>query len=294
MSNAALFEQTSTYSSEESSERLNRLILIDGFNVMHHFKDLDHRDPTVPLLDESMCPIILLPLIIKWTKDGHCVKVVLRNMPDADKVSHDYILRELEELGFLIYNNEDRVENDDLLMLDLAMKYGAIIITRDQFRNHKGYENIAELYSVEYEKLPGKFSIENLKTSLSYKSKCEMHESNEFFYAYKSDNDYELVKESLTAFPLCNPYTITRLHILQLFLYNNIRYCYNLGLSKHINFLQPFDEFPMKWIDFRSRYNGYQLKEDGKEKYRQKPIKALKLDITEEDCYLSDEEESKA
>uniref|UniRef100_A0AC35GCZ2 Uncharacterized protein n=1 Tax=Panagrolaimus sp. PS1159 TaxID=55785 RepID=A0AC35GCZ2_9BILA len=31
MSNAEIFEQTSTDFSEESSERLNRLILIDGF-----------------------------------------------------------------------------------------------------------------------------------------------------------------------------------------------------------------------------------------------------------------------
>uniref|UniRef100_A0A914YTP0 RNase NYN domain-containing protein n=1 Tax=Panagrolaimus superbus TaxID=310955 RepID=A0A914YTP0_9BILA len=285
------FYQGITPSLPDAIEKLPRLIIIDGFNIMHHFKTLDYRNSV--LCDDSMCPIILIPLLLKWAQEGFSVRVVLRNMPDENKITHSYILHELERMGLLLYGLTDDIEADDLLMLKLAKKYGALIITRDQFRNHKGCEKVAEEYTVEYEQVRTNVTVEMLKKCLYYNSKVAIHDSKDRFYANQDDKDYELVKEAATKYPLCSPTIIHVLSLLQLYIYNSIRFMYNLGISKQVIFLQLNDKFPMEWGHFLQRYYDWQLIEDKKEKAksRNEVIEEKREYIIDpEDCYLKDDE----
>uniref|UniRef100_A0A914QSL3 RNase NYN domain-containing protein n=1 Tax=Panagrolaimus davidi TaxID=227884 RepID=A0A914QSL3_9BILA len=181
-------DRTVHFRKELKEDELRRLILIDGFNIMHHFKNMGLENPSI--IDERMCPLVLLPLVCNLMKEGFIVRVVLKNIPREYKISESYILKELQGSGLCIFGLHANVEEeDDLVMLRIAKEYGALIISRDQFRNHKEYEEIARNNVVKYDKistglLNDKDSTKKLQDGLCFKYRIDLHETPGMFFDY--------------------------------------------------------------------------------------------------------------
>uniref|UniRef100_A0AC34FS35 RNase NYN domain-containing protein n=1 Tax=Panagrolaimus sp. ES5 TaxID=591445 RepID=A0AC34FS35_9BILA len=250
--------------SSVKGEQLRRMILIDGFNVMHHFKDMTLQSSA--MFDEQMSPLILIPLICGFLQNGYVVRLILKNMPDHKKVSDLYILELLQKKGMCMFPEDDDTEKDDLLLLGLAKKYGALIISRDQFRNHREYDDIRINNRIEYDKVAtGHFktkkSCEILKHSMAFKYALTMNEFADKFIVDPSDDDYELVQKSLKEFKQVSMESVESLNILLQYVYCYWRYVYNYGIPDCVKPFISKTSFPMTFEDFEFAYHEYEEEE---------------------------------
>uniref|UniRef100_A0AC35F4J5 RNase NYN domain-containing protein n=1 Tax=Panagrolaimus sp. PS1159 TaxID=55785 RepID=A0AC35F4J5_9BILA len=280
---------TVQFRKELKEDELRRLILIDGFNIMHHFKNMGLENPSI--IDERMCPLVLLPLVCYLMKEGFIVRVVLKNIPRKNKISESYILTELQATGLCIFGlHADVAEEDDLVMLRIAKEYGALIISRDQFRNHKVYEEIARNNVVEFDKistgcLNDQNSTEKLQDGLCFKYRIDLHESPEKFIVDPSNIDYELVQKSMKKFKKLELGAYSRLMLIYLYTHAQFCYVYNVRIPRVLQSFINADSFPMIYSDF---IRAYDAREEYEVKHRiYKFDKREKDDISDvDDVYL--------
>uniref|UniRef100_A0AC34FQT5 RNase NYN domain-containing protein n=1 Tax=Panagrolaimus sp. ES5 TaxID=591445 RepID=A0AC34FQT5_9BILA len=112
-----------------------------------------------------------------------------------------YILEELNKMQLIIYPEKDFVEADDIMMLQIAERYGAKIISNDAFSNHPKYQTIAKKYTIRYKKKPNpNFSFEEFKLRLIFENKFCIEGEEEDMFCMLNDPDYKKVEESHNVF----------------------------------------------------------------------------------------------
>uniref|UniRef100_A0AC34F2I8 RNase NYN domain-containing protein n=1 Tax=Panagrolaimus sp. ES5 TaxID=591445 RepID=A0AC34F2I8_9BILA len=230
--------------------QLPRLILIDGFNVMHGFKNL-MNDPHV---DSRMNAIVILPLIKTFSNAGFVVRIAIPRYPKPFEVNHMYILHELNKIQICIYPAKTFKEADDLIMLEIAEKYGAKIISNDAFKNHRKYQSVAQKYAIKYKKkLNPKFSLEELERRLIFKNKCFIDGKEDDMYCMLNDPDYKKVEESYDVFWQLTIYDKKILDLLQSYVHCYI--CSQIGfkIPSNIVFMADDENSPPKFAVFRNR-----------------------------------------
>uniref|UniRef100_A0A914QF74 RNase NYN domain-containing protein n=1 Tax=Panagrolaimus davidi TaxID=227884 RepID=A0A914QF74_9BILA len=271
-STSSMIKESTALPRPIKSKQLQRLILIDAFNVMHHFKEIGLQECSTG--DEKMCPLILIPLIMDFIQNGYVVRVVMKNMPDVKKTSDLYILDFLQHMDLLLYPQEDDLEKDDLLLLHLAEKYGALIITNDQFRNHKGYETIADNNRIEYDKTPtGHFSSrhkessEILQDEMTFKFTIALHEMPGKFIVGPKDEDYERVAESMKKFKQISQADAMSFKLLNMYIYSSWCFVYNYGIPDCVKKFLDADSFPIEYFEFINKYIAFEEDEKKKKKH---------------------------
>uniref|UniRef100_A0A914YKZ1 RNase NYN domain-containing protein n=1 Tax=Panagrolaimus superbus TaxID=310955 RepID=A0A914YKZ1_9BILA len=196
-----------------------------------------------------MCPLILVPFVCSLMKEGFVVRIVLKNIPEENKISDSYVLRALQSAGLCIFPlHYDVEEEDDLVLLRMAQQYGAIIITRDQFRNHKEYQETAKKYVVEYDKIPtellkDRFSSEMLKSCLCYKYTICLHEFAERFIVDPTSEDYELVQKASKKFKQVDEGEYVTMKLINMYICARFCYVHNYGVP------EAFQDFKLKYIE---------------------------------------------
>uniref|UniRef100_A0A914Y345 RNase NYN domain-containing protein n=1 Tax=Panagrolaimus superbus TaxID=310955 RepID=A0A914Y345_9BILA len=232
------------------SPQLHRLIIIDGFNVMHGFKNLIdglHQD-------SRMNAMILLPLFRIFSNSGFIVRIALKRLPEPFEVDHMYIIQELNKVQACIYPKEDFREADDCMMLQIAERYGAKIISNDAFTNHPEYQFVAQKYTIKYKKTPNpEFSFDQLQHGLIFENKFTMNILSDDLYCSPDDPDYKKVRKSHDAFWRL---TIIDNKILDL-LWNYVHcgICSQIGfkIPSNIKFMNDNESCPPKFEVFKYR-----------------------------------------
>uniref|UniRef100_A0AC34G8D0 RNase NYN domain-containing protein n=1 Tax=Panagrolaimus sp. ES5 TaxID=591445 RepID=A0AC34G8D0_9BILA len=264
---------------------LRRLILIDGFNILHHFKNMSLQDSA--MVDDKMCPLILVPLVCSLMKEGFVVRIVLKNIPEENRISDSYVLQALISAGLCIFPlHYDVEEEDDLVLLKMAKQYGALIITRDQFRNHKEYQETAKQYVVEYDKvatglLKDRFSSKQLETNLCYKYSISVHEFAERFVVDPTCEDYELVEKASKKFKQINEGQYITMKLINMYIYALFCYIFNRGIPAAVEDFIHKGSFPMSYDDFLFAY-------DADVEYKRKH-QILQIKVDEEDDISDDD-----
>ena len=92
-------------------------------------------------------------------------------------------LQELRELRLVFHPFQADRESDDRVLLELAAKHGALILSNDKFRNHPEYLNITTTQIVRYKRKKVQLDEEKLGQEVFpidcryflYGSKCNVY-----------------------------------------------------------------------------------------------------------------------
>uniref|UniRef100_A0AC34F639 RNase NYN domain-containing protein n=1 Tax=Panagrolaimus sp. ES5 TaxID=591445 RepID=A0AC34F639_9BILA len=237
---------------EKNTNSHPRLLLIDGYNLMHSFKELfvEYRSKD----DLRMNAMVLVPLIRDLHQHGYRVRIVIKGMLVSERfVANCYILRELERMNLLLFPEDDEKESDDILMLSLAEQYGALIISNDAFANHQEYKRIAERNTIKYSRIcNNNFKIETLEKELAFQYLISFEGVGDRFYCCKDDPDYEKVTLSYDIFRPLSQTTQKHLDLLHVYIYAEL--CSLLGVPRptEIGFLKEDETLP-RFHEFKSR-----------------------------------------
>ena len=175
-------------------------------------------------------------------------------------------------MDLLLFPETDATEADDVLMLRIAKKYGAMIVSKDQFRNHEFPDQIRNntiFYdlvddrdfphkirstlktklifnkSVIFNADPGKRFISRLSFLLN-----KLIPFSENLLVSPGDDDYQSVKKSLEIFDLDLEKVMFNLNLLYLYIFSCARYIYGYGIHSQVFFMPKDQHFPMDWWDF--------------------------------------------
>jgi hypothetical protein len=234
-----------------------RLILIDGINIMEEFKECVNANQNK--CDRRMDAMVLLPLVHDIVQHGFRLKIIMKKMPDKKEVSNRYVLTELDKMNLLIFPHYVCHKSDDILMLSFAEEYGAIIISNRIFEvaATNEYQNIIENNIIKYTNSCNyNFTQESFEDELDYPYLISLinGNDNEKFYCYDNDPDYGKVKVSYNVFRSISAESIKNLDFLLIFMYAKL--CSERGISRPLalNFFEKDEEIPARFDEFKSRF----------------------------------------
>uniref|UniRef100_A0AC35FQD2 RNase NYN domain-containing protein n=1 Tax=Panagrolaimus sp. PS1159 TaxID=55785 RepID=A0AC35FQD2_9BILA len=230
--------------------RLKRIMIIDGFNVMRSSHNLVTGLQCSPY-DSRMNAITLLPMLKRIIKQGFRVRVVFKRLPKPFEILHNYIIGALNQMRLILYPEKDFLEADDKMMLEIAQRYGSMIITNDAFRNHEEYKEIATNNTIKYKKeRNSKFSLDALQKGLIFENKIHMLATEDKVYCYPNSRDYRKVKSSHNNFWPATKNDIKAIDSLCDYVYYSICFQMGLRIPRSIKFMDDRENMPHKYVDF--------------------------------------------
>uniref|UniRef100_A0A914QKG9 RNase NYN domain-containing protein n=1 Tax=Panagrolaimus davidi TaxID=227884 RepID=A0A914QKG9_9BILA len=198
-----------------------------------------------------MNAIALLPMLKRIIKQGFRVRVVFKRLPKPFEIFHSYIIDVLNQMRLILYPEKDFLEADDEMMLEIAQRYGSMIVTNDAFRNHEKYKEIATNNTIKYKKERNpKFSLDALQSRLIFENRINILATEDKVYCYPNSPDYQKVKISHDNFWPATKNDMKAIDSLCDYVYYSI--CYQMGLKipRNIKFMDDSENIPHKYDDF--------------------------------------------
>uniref|UniRef100_A0A7E4VA35 RNase NYN domain-containing protein n=1 Tax=Panagrellus redivivus TaxID=6233 RepID=A0A7E4VA35_PANRE len=207
-------------------------------------------------------PMILALLAGVFLNHGLNFRIVVPKLATSDESSTNMfvdILDELVQCGLVIRPTTPDKEEDDRAMLQLADRYGAVIISQDNFRNHyEEFGNLIHTNVIGYKNVRNdKFSIEILKERLTVERRFCLNANSSDFYAQPTDPQYAKVKKGLTKFPQINPNMHEKIGALNLFIHEYLCQVINFCRpnTEPVDFMRNCDDYVItSFSDFKDRH----------------------------------------